>query len=170
MDVDFEDLFNLEEKFYQEGYAEAQSENVKHNYIEGKQYGLQVGFQRFVLLGQMLSICDFIESLKLNNKLLDKNLLIVKNLINEIPMNNNEDSVEIYEKNIVKLKNKFRTIIITFQKCYNTKENLKNHDKLNFNFDDVENLSRQIAGEIRGFVEDAETSNAKSTQDQAQDW
>ncbi|CAI4035864.1 hypothetical protein SMKI_14G0730 [Saccharomyces mikatae IFO 1815] len=162
--MDFDELLNLEEQYYQEGFCEGQNENIKQSFLEGKQYGLQVGFQRFVLLGQMEGMCDVIESYGLHNPILEKNIQTIRTSMKGIKMNNDDESVVEFEKKFVKLKNKFRTILITLQRL--------NKDKKDgvLTFEAFEDVSRAIAGEIRGFVENEDTNKKNSTQDQAQSW
>lgn len=164
-EIDFDELLNPEERFYKEGVDEGAAENIKHNLLEGRQFGLQVGFQRFVLLGQVLSACDVITSFQLGSSALDRNISTIKKLINDIPLDNNDESVEIYEKNLVKIKNKFRTILITFQKLGKGKLNGQH-----MNFDMFEDISRAVAGEVKGFVEDEEKTEEHSGQDKFQEW
>ena len=162
--AEFDELLNLEEKFYNEGYDEGHNENLKNNFLEGKQFGLQVGFQRFVLLGQMVGICDVLDSLDLKSNALSKNVQSVRSLINDVGMTNDDENVEELEKTMIKLKNKFRTIMITFQRI------MKKDKREPFTFEVIEEISRMIAGEVQGFVEDEDVTDAKTTQDQAQAW
>lgn len=165
-EMDFEDnLLKLEEQFYQEGFEEGQNENLHNNFMEGKQFGLQVGFQRYVLLGQILGLCDVLDSIDLKNAMLTKNIISVRKLINGIEMNNDEENVEQLETTLVKLKNKFRTIILSFQRLTKDKK-IRNH----LNFDDVDDLSRMIGGKMQTFVEDEDVTDAKTTQDQMHEW
>ncbi|CAI4049400.1 hypothetical protein SKDZ_14G0690 [Saccharomyces kudriavzevii ZP591] len=162
--MDFDNLLNLEEQYYQEGFREGQNENITQNFLEGKQYGLQVGFQRFILLGQMEGLCNVIESYGLQNPVLVKNIQTIRTLMKDVKMNNDDESVVEYEKILVKLKNKFRTVLITLQRL------VKNEKKKGLTFEIFEDVSRTIAGEIKGFVEDENTAERKNTQDQAQSW
>lgn len=162
--MDFDNLLNLEEQYYQEGFREGQNENITQNFLEGKQYGLQVGFQRFILLGQMEGLCNVIESYGLQNPVLVKNIQTIRTLMKDVKMNNDDESVVEYEKVLVKLKNKFRTVLITLQRL------VKNEKKKGLTFEIFEDVSRTIAGEIKGFVEDENTAERKNTQDQAQSW
>lgn len=79
-------------------------------------------------------------------------------------MNNDDENVVGFEKTLVKLKNKFRTILIALQRL------IKDEKKKSLTFEMFEDVSRAIAGEIKGFVEDDESTKKKSTQDQAQSW
>ncbi|GMM58841.1 ribosome biosynthesis protein [Maudiozyma humilis] len=161
---EFDELLHLEEDFYNEGYQEGHNENLKSNFLEGKQFGLQVGFQRFVLLGQMVGICDVLDSMNLQSSALSKNVQSIRDLISKIGMTNDDENVEELEKIMIKLKNKFRTIMITFQRI------MKKDKREPFTFEIIEEISRIIAGEVQGFVEDEDVSEAKTSQDQAQAW
>ena len=63
--MDYEDeLLALEEQFYEEGFKEGWNASLLNSFLESKQFDLQVGFQRFVLIYQILGICDIINLLK----------------------------------------------------------------------------------------------------------
>ncbi|KOG96915.1 ribosome biosynthesis protein LTO1 DI49_4487 [Saccharomyces eubayanus] len=164
MTMDFDDSLTLEEQYYQDGYREGQNENLKQNFLEGKQFGLQVGFQRFIILGQMKGLCDVLDSYNFQNPLFENNIHTVRTLINGLEMNNDDENVIGFEKVLVKLKNKFRTILIALQRL------IKDEKKKPLTFEMFEDVSRAIAGDIKGFVEDDESAKTKSTQDQAQSW
>ena len=164
IDNEFDKVLTLEDQFYQEGYEEGSKENITHNYLEGKQYGLQIGFQRFILVGQMLSLCTVIESQFTSNKALLKSTSSVRELIASIKMDNEEDSVEHYESTVVKLKNKFRIILLSSNRL------LKKQQMDPLTYDEVEDLSRIIAGEIKGFVEDEDVTKDFLAQDQSKVW
>ncbi|EDO19084.1 hypothetical protein Kpol_2000p51 [Vanderwaltozyma polyspora DSM 70294] len=162
--ADMDELLNLEEQFYQEGYQEGQNENLKHNFIEGKQYGLQTGFQRFLLVGQIKGICKVLErSCQENNSLL-KNINQVQELISTIKLDNSPKNVEQYESTMVKVKNKFRIILLSSQRQF------KNSSQNALIFEKVENICKLLGGEIRGFVADSSGSSEVTTSDQMQDW
>jgi hypothetical protein len=44
----FESLLNLEDQFYQSGYAQGEADGYKAGLIEGRSLGLEKGFQKFV--------------------------------------------------------------------------------------------------------------------------
>lgn len=50
-DLDIDEVLNLEEEQYSIGYKEGQEQATKEQYLEGKQYGYQTGFQRFLIVG-----------------------------------------------------------------------------------------------------------------------
>lgn len=159
-----EELLNLEEKFYQEGYQEGHEKNLQENFLEGKQFGLQVGFQRFIFLGQVIGVCDVIDSLSLDNTLIDNSIKSLRKWIGNVGMDNDDENVENLEKTLVKIKNKFRTLLLAVQK------NTKSKGLQTANFDDIEKVTQIIAGELKSFTEDEEVSEAKNTQDQMHDW
>lgn len=168
--MDYEDrLLELEEQYYEEGFKEGQNESLHNSFLEGKQFGLQVGFQRFLLINQIIGICDVIDSLNLKNDSLNKNISIIRDLISAIQMNNDEENVENLDKILIKLKNKFRTVLLSFQRL--TKNTANNKQVSNhLTFANVEDLSRMIAGKIHGFIEDEEVTEAKVKQDQLHEW
>ena len=49
----FDDLMNLEEKFYSEGYALGETEGSKAGRIEGRVFGLEKGFEKFMEAGRL---------------------------------------------------------------------------------------------------------------------
>ncbi|CAI4718582.1 AEL_collapsed_G0045760.mRNA.1.CDS.1 [Saccharomyces cerevisiae] len=162
--MDFDNLLNLEEQYYREGFLEGQNENIKQSFLEGKQYGLQVGFQRFTLLGQMEGLCDVIESYGLHSPTLEKNIHTIRTLMKGLKMNNDDESVMEFERVLIKLKNKFRTILITLHRL------VKDKRTPTVTFEVFEDVSRAIAGEIRGFVENEDIAKNKTKQNQAQSW
>lgn len=52
-DDPFEDLLNLEEKFYQDGYRQGQEDGVKAGRAEGRGLGLEKGYQKFFESGRV---------------------------------------------------------------------------------------------------------------------
>ncbi|KAB5525636.1 hypothetical protein GE09DRAFT_976182 [Coniochaeta sp. 2T2.1] len=49
----FEDILNLEDKFYQDGYKQGQSDGEKAGRIEGRSLGLEKGYQKFMESGRL---------------------------------------------------------------------------------------------------------------------
>lgn len=49
----FDDVLNLEEQFYQEGYKEGQADGVRAGRAEGRSLGLEKGFLKFVESGTL---------------------------------------------------------------------------------------------------------------------
>lgn len=49
----FEDVLNLEEQFYQDGYKQGQEDGARAGLIEGRSLGLEKGFQKFIESGRL---------------------------------------------------------------------------------------------------------------------
>ena len=49
----FDDILNLEEKFYHEGYRQGQEDGIKAGRIEGRSFGMEKGFEKFVESGRL---------------------------------------------------------------------------------------------------------------------
>ncbi|KAH8893498.1 DUF1715-domain-containing protein [Thozetella sp. PMI_491] len=49
----FEDVLNLEDQFYQEGYKQGTEDGIKAGRIEGRSFGLEKGFEKFVESGRL---------------------------------------------------------------------------------------------------------------------
>ncbi|KAK0726992.1 DUF1715 domain-containing protein [Lasiosphaeria miniovina] len=49
----FDDVLNLEEQFYQEGYKEGQADGIRAGRAEGRSLGLEKGFLKFVESGTL---------------------------------------------------------------------------------------------------------------------
>lgn len=163
MDV-FDNLLSLEEQFYQEGYEEGLNQESWDNYLEGKESGMELGFRRFVLLGQMSAICDVIESIGTQSKLLSKNIETIRSFIMKIRGEQEDVEFTDLEKISGKLMNKFRTLMITF----NNSSNLAGITK-GVTFEDVQNVARLVVGEPQKHAEDPTTS-LKHIQEQADSW
>lgn len=160
MDTDY--LLGLEEQYYQEGYKEGAQEKAQHNFTEGKQYGLQVGFQRFLILGQIQGLIEVIETCGTPGTSILKNIETVRGLLADIKMDNDDANVAEYEARIVKIRNKLRTILLLLQR------QTENKMKDPLTLDKVEKVSMIIAGQLKGYV-DNEESEAE-VRDQMQDW
>ncbi len=52
-DDPFEDLLNLEDQFYREGYTQGTDDGIKAGRIEGRSFGLEKGFEKFVESGRL---------------------------------------------------------------------------------------------------------------------
>ncbi|KAF4334429.1 3-oxoacyl [Fusarium beomiforme] len=51
----FEDVLNLEERFYTEGYQQGIKDGVQAGRIEGRSFGMQKGFEKFLESGRLAS-------------------------------------------------------------------------------------------------------------------
>ncbi|AET37358.1 ribosome biosynthesis protein LTO1 Ecym_1103 [Eremothecium cymbalariae DBVPG len=164
VNMDLDSLLNLEDQFYQEGYEEARREKLSHDLLEGRQYGLQVGFQRFAPLGQIRGICGLLLSI-IDDSNIKTRIEAIVILINQIPMDNMDSSVAQYEKLMPKIRNKFRLVLMAMQK--HVKQQEMNFTKLTF--DDIELLIRNITGDLRAEAIHSDV-NSVSIQDKSESW
>lgn len=58
----FDTLLNLEEQYYQEGYALGVADGSKAGRIEGRTFGLEKGFEKYVALGMLAGQCTIWQS------------------------------------------------------------------------------------------------------------
>ena len=49
----FDDLLNLEERFYEEGYRQGTEDGIQAGRIEGRSFGLEKGFEKFLESGRL---------------------------------------------------------------------------------------------------------------------
>lgn len=57
MDDPFDELLNLEEHYYKEGYAQGVADGTQAGRIEGRTFGLEKGFDKYVSLGTIAGQC-----------------------------------------------------------------------------------------------------------------
>ncbi|CAH6722346.1 protein Lto1p [[Candida] jaroonii] len=137
MENELDDILNLEEQYYNEGFIEGQNESTKKQLLEGKEYGYQTGFQRFLIVGYISGLIEFwyknINSY--DQKSLKNHLDQSQIILDGIKMTNFDDDVEKYEKSLIKLRNKIR--IIT------------NLVKEQWKFKDVDDLVKEIGGIVQ---------------------
>ncbi|KAM3161472.1 Protein LTO1 [Lachancea thermotolerans] len=147
--MDFDETLDLEEQFYRDGFEEGRHENLTHNYLEGKQYGLQVGFQRYILIGLIEGVCNAVKSQNVSSAA-QKNACLILDMVNNISMGNDEVSVQTYETNIVKIRNKFRLLLLALSRYVKEQDSLPS---LGLSFQSVEKISKIVAGELSSYVE-----------------
>ncbi|AMD19558.1 HCL593Cp [Eremothecium sinecaudum] len=140
--MDIDSLINLEELNYKAGYENGRQEGLLHNLVEGKQFGLQVGFQRYVMLGQIKGICTAIASI-VSEASIKKNINTVLEMIEQTPMDNEPQNVEVYEASLVKIRNKFRLILMLVNR------NWKKEDNNGISFESVESLYKIVSGQLK---------------------
>lgn len=162
MDTDY--LLNLEQQFYQEGYEQGLSEKVRENYIEGKELGLQVGFQRFVILGQIQGIVEVLKGSLTEGSSILKNVESIERLLAGIKMSNDDAAVAEYDSRIVKVRNKLRNVLLSLHRQAG-----KVGDPLTL--EDVEEVSTKVAGQLKAYVEEANEEEVEvNGQDHAMEW
>ncbi|KAL6947329.1 hypothetical protein ACO0QE_002212 [Hanseniaspora vineae] len=160
---DEDEVLNLEDKFYQEGFEDGRNENLEQNLLEGRQYGLQVGFQRVSIVGQIQSICETIQTITENNSL-KSHCQVVLDEIKQLRFTNEETDVAQFGKVLVKLKNKLRLILMVWNRSNRQQKIL---------YDDVFAVNQKFSGTLTAYTEDTKEveSNSKETnQDAKHDW
>lgn len=101
-------------RFYKEGFAEGQAESTKKSFLEGKEYGLQAAFQKYVFIGQVQGIVETIVQSGLVQEpasQLKHQVDQLIELINSIKMDNEYGNVVESEKLITKIRNKLRIVL-----------------------------------------------------------
>lgn len=107
-DVNLDDVLNLEEEFYSKGYQEGQEKTASEQFLEGKVYGLQTGFQRFLVVGYIKGLVDEWE--KLPEKAVQLHVKQLRSYVDDMSVSNDDKAVEQYEKKVLLARNKVRVI------------------------------------------------------------
>jgi len=99
---------------------EGEKISERRNIQEGKEYGMMIGYQSFLIIGQVYSIVECLildETLKINEGMKKSCIEIINLIDNEIKESDND--ADIVQKNIdvmSKIKNKLKLIMIMFSK------------------------------------------------------
>lgn len=137
-DLDFDSVLDLEDQFYSASYNDALREGQAHTLRDGKQFGIQTGFQRFILVGALRRINDILleiisqknsasdstrEGRPLNYERYLKSLSAIQQTIRQfypeseddtddglIQVTNTPSDVEFYEKNIKLIRSKIKSV------------------------------------------------------------
>ncbi|KAK6465698.1 hypothetical protein DFJ63DRAFT_282118 [Scheffersomyces coipomensis] len=111
INIDTDEVLNLEHQYYQKGFEEGQNHSTKQQYLEGKEYGYQTGFQRFIIVGYIQGL---VEDWKLHIDQygnIRNHLDQLEKLIVDIPLTNEDENVAEFEVKLNKARNKLRVII-----------------------------------------------------------
>lgn len=133
---------DLEEELYSAGYEEGEAAATNEQYLEGKIYGLQTGFQRFLIVGYLDGLLhewrlqDTKDQIKSHLDQLEK-------LLNSITNDNSDQSVALYERTLNAARNKVRIIASI------TKNNIK--------ISTLDTLVREVGGTLAIANEGGET-------------
>lgn len=161
---DMDELLNLEEIFYKEGYEEGLSVKAGSNFMEGKQYGLQVGFQRFLLLGEIEGYLNIVETWKVEGIAFTRNLETLRSLLKGIRLDNSDATVADFDSRFLKIKNKFRTLLLLIHR------QSKERSEGSFPLECLEKMSARVGGELKSYVEDHDSDDNKNINNKNQDW
>ncbi|ODV97752.1 hypothetical protein PACTADRAFT_47611 [Pachysolen tannophilus NRRL Y-2460] len=118
MDFDLDDVLDLESDFYEEGYNQGLNETTKQEYTDGKEYGIQISFQRFLVMGYYRSVIEHWKTILLakttENDRKASTLLNTLNklayLVDNLSFENTEENGLIYDSTLKKIKYKLRII------------------------------------------------------------
>lgn len=133
--MDFDDVLNLEEQFYQQGIAEGKRDVSRQQYNEGKQYGYQTSFQRFVILGYYQGIVESIVQRDTTKKL-EPVCLDISHALERLPKSNTDADIESFGKTCKSLGNKMRRLVYR-----------ANHDlSLKIDLKEIELKALQVCG------------------------
>ncbi|KAI5954176.1 hypothetical protein KGF54_001951 [Candida jiufengensis] len=114
IDIETDDTLGLERQYYDIGYKEGIDQSTKEQYLEGKQFGYQTGFQRFLIVGYIRGLIqDWELNLKKydNQQSLNNHLSQIKSCMDKISLVNNDKEVEKFEINLRKSRNKLRVLV-----------------------------------------------------------
>ncbi|KAK6204769.1 uncharacterized protein RJT21DRAFT_111327 [Scheffersomyces amazonensis] len=134
--LDSEEILNLENQYYNEGFKEGQSHATKQQYLEGKEYGYQTGFQRFLIIGYIQGLVDEwkkninieqYSSIRNHIDQLDK-------LLSDIPITNGDEQVAQFEIKLTKARNKLRVIVTIVKESWKV--------------DKLDELVKELGGEL----------------------
>lgn len=147
-DVDFDSVVDLEQQYYQKGFDEAFAVGQNHSLKDGKQFGIQTGFQRFILIGAIKKTFELINALPLSENdpvKLEKSKKSISEMLDNINKFYSENSevivttnttadVEVYEEIIKKIRSKAKIV----------------YTKLGYKtlYPELENTCKLVSGEI----------------------
>ncbi|ABN65012.2 predicted protein [Scheffersomyces stipitis CBS 6054] len=111
--IDTDEVLNVEEEYYQKGFREGQEQSTRQQEMEGKEYGYQTGFQRFLIVGYIDGLVEHwsrnIQTYEASASVAN-HLKQLEALIKDIPITNGDEEVAHYEKSVAKARNKLRVI------------------------------------------------------------
>ncbi|CAK9437316.1 uncharacterized protein LODBEIA_P16940 [Lodderomyces beijingensis] len=114
VEIDIDEVLNLEEESYKLGFDEGTAENAKQQLMEGKQYGYQTGFQRFLIVGYMQGlVIDWEEQAHAysNWAQIEPRVKSLRSLVFDIPTSNGDDEVVEFETKLHKARNKLSVVV-----------------------------------------------------------
>lgn len=122
-DLSLDGVLDIEDEFYASGYKDGQEQSAKEQFLEGKVFGLQTGFQRFLVVGYIQGLIQ--QWKQLDKPEISQHLEQLQQLVASIPTTNGDKEVEIYEKAVLKARNKVR-VVATITKMSDKVLNLDN--------------------------------------------
>lgn len=113
-DITLDGALDLEQEYYLRGYKDGQEQSAKEQFLEGKIYGLQTGFQRFLVVGYIQELIE--EWKQVEGKAVASHVARLEDMVRDIPLTNGDEEVERYEKAVSRARNKIR-VVATITKC-----------------------------------------------------
>lgn len=109
--IDTDVVLNLEADVYREGFLEGQAHSTKQQFNEGKEYGYQTGFQRFLIVGYIKGLLEHWRGNSNEYPNTIKNHLnSLESILLQLQLTNGDAEVAHYEKIIQKARNKLRVV------------------------------------------------------------
>lgn len=113
MEIDTDEVLNLEQEYYQKGFEEGEAQGIREQFLEGKQYGYQTGFQKYLIVGYIQGLLDNwktdIENYSHINGFVN-HINQLEKYLKDIPMDNEELHVEEFDRIVHKARNKLRVV------------------------------------------------------------
>lgn len=108
-DLTLDDALDLEDKLYEKGFEEGNKAAANEQYFEGKAYGLQTGFQRFLIVGYLDGLLHDWRQQETSTQI-ENHLRQLEDILSKIDYGNSNQSVAAYEKAVFAARNKVRVI------------------------------------------------------------
>lgn len=147
-------LLSPEQVSYNEGYEEGLSISKRRNVQEGREYGVMMGYQSFLVVGQIQSIVEHLLATEtLLNGGMRRGCDEILSLLAQIrPCNNEDDKVQQHMGIMHKVKNKLKLIMIMLTK----------YEKSSLTYEQIERVYNQVGnGLIPGRVEEKVSIDAE---------
>ena len=113
-------LLSPEQVNYNNGYDEGKKIAERRNVQEGKEYGMMIGYQSFLVIGQVYSITESLlldESMEINEGMKKSCKDIIQLINEEIKESHNDEMVVQRNMEVMnKIKNKLKLIMIMLSK------------------------------------------------------
>ncbi|WPK23125.1 hypothetical protein PUMCH_000350 [Australozyma saopauloensis] len=108
-DINLDTALEFENELYSQGYEEGKEAANNEQFLEGKIYGLQTGFQRFLIVGYMDGLLQEWRK-DGHSKNIESHLNQLQKLLDKISNGNSDQSVADYERALSAARNKVRVI------------------------------------------------------------
>ncbi|SGZ41656.1 uncharacterized protein HGUI_03857 [Hanseniaspora guilliermondii] len=129
-------LLSPEQVSYNKGYEEGVSISNKRNVQEGREYGVMIGYQSFLIVGQIHSIVEsLLETDTLLNAGMRRSCEEIRGLLHQIEScDNEEEKVQRNVEIMHKIKNKLKLVMIMLTK----------YEKSSLTYEQIETIYNQV--------------------------